>query len=282
MTTQAEADFIARLEAAERAWRAAFADRVAALTDVAREAPRIARLRLWTPGRHLPRGLVLIDTPGLNAAAPAAAARAWAAVRALADAVLVVSDVRQAVPASLLGAVARMGVPHAALALTRADLVWRDSDAPELELAEAARAAAGRFAAALGQAELRRDPGAGGLALRAAVGGAPITETPVWRLQPIGGGGLLRHGPTGRWRSRAHGALVVEGRAPVGAAGALSLCPFAEGAWIQADGEAPGLHGGLGLGLRLALPPRPTNLLRLDAAWGDAGLGISAGWGQSF
>ncbi|MFM2246459.1 MAG: hypothetical protein RL071_2533 [Pseudomonadota bacterium] len=137
-------------------------------------------------------------------------------------------------------------------------------------------------AAALGQAELRRDPGAGGLALRAAVGGAPIAETPVWRLQPIGGGGLLRHGPTGRWRSRAHGALVVEGRAPVGAAGALSLCPFAEGAWIQADGEAPGLHGGLGLGLRLALPPRPTNLLRLDAAWGDAGLGISAGWGQSF
>jgi hypothetical protein len=71
-------------------------------------------------------------------------------------------------------------------------------------------------------------------------------------------------------------------RAPVGAAGALSLCPFAEGAWIQADGEAPGLHGGLGLGLRLALPPRPTNLLRLDAAWGDAGLGISAGWGQPF
>jgi hypothetical protein len=143
---------IARLEAAELAWRAAFADRVAALTDVAREAPRIARLRLWTPGRHLPRDLVLIDTPGLNAAAPAAAARAWAAVRALADAVLVVSDVRQAVPASLLAAVARMGVPHAALALTRADLVWRDSDAPELELAEAARAAAGRFAAALGQA----------------------------------------------------------------------------------------------------------------------------------
>jgi hypothetical protein len=144
---------------------------------------------------------------------------------------------------------------------------------------------AGVGAAAVGQAELRREPGAAGLAMRAAAGGAPVAATPLWRLQPLGGGGLLRQGPTGRWRSRAHGALVIEGRAPLGAAGensALSLCPLVEGAWIRPDGAEAALHGGLGLGLRLALPPRPTNTLRFDAAWGDAGLGLSAGWGQAF
>ena len=51
---------------------------------------------------------------------------------------------------------------------------------------------------------------------------------------------------------------------------------FLEGARID------GWHGGAGLGLRLRLPPRPNNTVRLDVAFGDGGLGISAGWGEAF
>jgi hypothetical protein len=142
---------VAAGEQAERAWRATFADRVAALTDLRREGPQVRRLRLRYPGKHLPRELTLVDTPGLNTDDTASAGRAWAAVRELADAALIVSDLRQAVPLSLIDVVARMGVPHVALVLTRADLVDADSDDPAADLEAARRSAIDRFARQLGQ-----------------------------------------------------------------------------------------------------------------------------------
>lgn len=142
---------VAAGEQAERAWRATFADRVAALTDLRREGPGVRRLRLRYPGRHLPKALTLVDTPGLNTEDAASAGRAWAAVRELADAALIVSDLRQAVPLSLIDVVARMGVPHVALVLTRADMVDAESDDPEADLDAARRSAVDRFARQLGQ-----------------------------------------------------------------------------------------------------------------------------------
>ena len=135
---------------------------------------------------------------------------------------------------------------------------------------------------ALGAVELRRSPPDQGFAARLQLGAAPLHTAPVWRLPALGGGALLRSAPAGRWRSQAHAVLIVEQRVALGQSGLFSLVPSLEGALIddQADGWAP--HGGGGLGLRLALPPRPTNTLRLDAAYGDGGLGISAGWGQAF
>jgi hypothetical protein len=103
---------------------------------------------------------------------------------------------------------------------------------------------------------------------------APWSDAPYWRLPSAGGGQVLRHGAIGRFRDAALAAAVVEWRLRPQAllGGAL----FLEGARID------GWHGGLGAGLRLRLPPRPHNTVRLDVAWGDGGLGVSAGWGEAF
>lgn len=123
-------------------------------------------------------------------------------------------------------------------------------------------------------AELRRSPAAG-LATRVLVD-ASLQERalPVWWRPSAGGGEVLRHGGLGRYRGPLLSAAVVEWRQPV--VGPLDVVGFAEGAWID------DWHGGLGGGLRLDLPPRPSNRLRFDVAWGDGGLGVSAGLGQAF
>lgn len=102
----------------------------------------------------------------------------------------------------------------------------------------------------------------------------PGSTAPAWRLPTAGGGQVLRSGPVGRFRSPALGATVLEWRQLVGST--LVVVPFAEAAWSE------GLHGGAGLGLRLRLPPRPVNTLRLDVGLGDGGLGVSLGWGELF
>jgi hypothetical protein len=103
---------------------------------------------------------------------------------------------------------------------------------------------------------------------------APWSEAPYWRLPAAGGGQVLRHGGLGRFRGRSLTAAVLEWRARPDAV--LGGVAFAEVAHID------GWHGGLGGGLRLRLPPRPHNTVRLDAAWGDGGWGITAGWGEAF
>lgn len=57
--------------------------------------------------------------------------------------------------------------------------------------------------------------------------------------------------------------------------GSLGGVAFAEGAWID------GIHPGVGLGLRLHLPPRPHATLRLDAGLGEDGIHFTAGWGEA-
>ena len=102
----------------------------------------------------------------------------------------------------------------------------------------------------------------------------PWSTGPDWRLPTVGGGQVLRSGSVGRLRAEELVAAVVEWRQGVGSA--LELVPFVEGAWVD------GPHGGGGLGLRLKLPPRPNNTLRLDVAMGDIGFGLSVGWGDFF
>lgn len=135
---------------------------------------------------------------------------------------------------------------------------------------------------AIGAGELRRSPPDRGFAARLALGAAPLRSAPLWRLPAVGGGALMRSGPAGRWRSEAHALLLVEQRIPLGAHGRLSVVPALEGGAIDDQADGWGLHGGGGLGLRLALPPQPDQALRLDLAYGDGGLGLSVGWGQPF
>jgi hypothetical protein len=103
---------------------------------------------------------------------------------------------------------------------------------------------------------------------------APDSQAPWWRLPSAGGGVYLRSAPLGRWRDPMLLAGTVELRGPL--IGPLGGVIFAEAAHIE------GLHPGVGAGLRLHLPPRPHNTLRLDLGLGEEGLVVTAGWGESF
>ena len=104
----------------------------------------------------IPTGFRLVDTPGLNAGDPASEAAAWAIVREEADAVLLLSDLQQAVSHTTRAAVAEIGklAPHVLLVLTKADRARQNAELagdPEAEVAEARRVGVKRFAAEVGR-----------------------------------------------------------------------------------------------------------------------------------
>ena len=102
-------------------------------------------------------------------------------------------------------------------------------------------------------------------------------DTPPWRLPSAGGADLLRGAPAGYYRGEALAGLAVELRQ--GLNDTFELVGFGEAVWVADTG---GLHPGGGLGLRLRLPPRPDNTVRLDLGFTDAGWGLVAGWGETF
>ena len=109
------------------------------------------------------------------------------------------------------------------------------------------------------------------LGSRALVDGAP------WYLLPSAGGAeILRGAPAGRYRGRSLAAADLEWRRMI--AGPLEGAAFACGAWVQDSGW----HPGGGLGLRLLMPPRQLNVVRLDFAVSDAGWAVTTGWGEVF
>jgi len=112
------------------------------------------------------------------------------------------------------------------------------------------------------------------LAWRLIGSGSPLAASPTWRLPAWGGGDVLRCVPLARFRAPWMAAAVGEWRQPLG--GALGVAFFGELA------AAPDLHGGGGLGLRLDLPPRPSETIRLDAGIGDEGFALTAGFGAAF
>ena len=114
------------------------------------------------------------------------------------------------------------------------------------------------------------------IAFRALAAAAPLASSPLVRLPALGGGEGLRSAPVGRFRSSALGAAVAEWRSP--AWGLLGAVAFAEGAWVRDAGWQAGGGGGL----RLFLPPRPLNTVRLDVAAGTVGWAATAGVGSAF
>lgn len=106
------------------------------------------------------------------------------------------------------------------------------------------------------------------------VGSLVPIEVEGWRLPAWGGGEVLRAAAFREVQAPAMAGLVAEWRQPL--IGPLGGVLFGEAAWA----EDP--HGGGGLGLRLYLPPRPLNTVRVDLGVGDLGWAVSAGWGESF
>jgi hypothetical protein len=106
---------------------------------------------------------------------------------------------------------------------------------------------------------------------RAFLDGAP------WYLQPSAGGpDVLRGAPAGRYRGRSLAAADLEWRRMI--TSGLEAVVFGCGAWV----EETGWHPGGGLGLRLMMPPRQLNVVRLDFAVSDAGWAVTTGWGEVF
>ncbi len=106
---------------------------------------------------------------------------------------------------------------------------------------------------------------------RAFLDGAP------WYLQPSAGGpDVLRGASAGRYRGRSLAAADLEWRRMF--TSGLEGVVFGCGAWV----EGTGWHPGGGLGLRLMMPPRQLNVVRLDLAVSDAGWAVTTGWGEVF
>lgn len=128
--------------------------------------------------------------------------------------------------------------------------------------------------------EFLRVPG-GVFGLRLLGDGLPVHDArvPTVRLPAAGGDTVLRGAPAGRYRGPWLVAAATEYRHPFGPV--LSGAVFGELAWLP-DSDDPGPHPGGGLGLRLALPPRPYNTLRLDLGVSDGGWGLAVGYGEAF
>ncbi len=101
-------------------------------------------------------------------------------------------------------------------------------------------------------------------------------DAPFYRLPSAGGAEILRGAPAGRYRGATLAAADLELRRMV--VGPLEAVVFGAAAWVQDEG----LHPGGGGGIRVLLPPRHLNAVRLDVAVSDAGWGLTTGWGEAF
>lgn len=117
---------------------------------------------------------------------------------------------------------------------------------------------------------------AGRLGVRGRVGAeaAPVEGTPFWRLPSAGGATLVRGAPAGRWRGPTLVSAQLEGQADL--VGPLRAALWVDGARVD------GLHGAVGGGLRLVLPPERLNTTRVDVGVSDAGWGVIVALGEAF
>jgi GTP-binding protein EngB required for normal cell division len=139
--------------------RERFAAEVTALTDQAGRGREVEELELWYPGTHLPPGLVLIDTPGVNTQQEALRERAWRVIREEADGCWLLSDIQQALSASTREFLQQLRpyVAHVLLVLTKVDKALANAegvggDDPREQVEEARKLAVRRFAKELDRA----------------------------------------------------------------------------------------------------------------------------------
>ena len=117
---------------------------------------------------------------------------------------------------------------------------------------------------------------AGVLAARVTFQGALIEGVPDWMLPVVGGNELHRGAWHARWRAPKIGTADLEQRWRL--TPSVGAVLFTNTAWVQ---EA-GFHPGVGMGLRLVLPPEDWNIVRMDLGLSDTGWSLTAGWGEAF
>ncbi|MGC6510245.1 MAG: dynamin family protein [Myxococcota bacterium] len=127
-----------------------FAGDLSLLIDVQKNPAE--RIQIQSPNLDIPDNLVILDTPGLNTDRPDHRRRAWSAIEELADVCILVSDLRQPMPDTLMDMLDRLipYCPNLHVALTKRDLARNDavglSDSPDTEVAEAIIMAKARIA----------------------------------------------------------------------------------------------------------------------------------------
>ncbi len=141
------------LDRAAKERKERFVDTVARLTDMERDAAKVAEMSLEFPAKYLPAGVVFIDTPGVNTDVAENRARAWSAIHRDADGCILLSDLQQAVSQSTKDFIdeIKREVPHIILVLTKVDKVLSNAEgvgdgSPEAQVEDARKKGVLEFA----------------------------------------------------------------------------------------------------------------------------------------
>jgi hypothetical protein len=109
------------------------------------------RISILSPNADIPPNIVILDTPGLNTDLETHRRRAWEAIEELSDICILVSDLRQPMPDTVMDMLDRIRpyCPHLHVALTKRDLALKEaedlSDNPLAEVEEAEAVARSRI-----------------------------------------------------------------------------------------------------------------------------------------
>jgi len=151
----------AKADALEETFLARFQAEVHALTDMEKRGPEVVELSIEYPAVHLPDGITIIDTPGVNTDNESNRDLAWKVIRREADGCLLISDLQQVVSRSTRDFLqdVRGVIPHILLVMSKVDRALANAEdigdtEPWQQVEEARRTGVRRFAKEVG-----REPG---------------------------------------------------------------------------------------------------------------------------
>lgn len=109
---------------------ARYIDEIHDLTDVNKRGSDVVELTIEFPAMHLPDGITILDTPGVNTDNDDNEQRAWAAIRDSADGCILVSGLNQVMSSSTRAFLqnVREYIPHVLLVLTKVDQSLEDAE----------------------------------------------------------------------------------------------------------------------------------------------------------
>ncbi len=150
-----------KADALEERFLSRYHAEVHALTDMEKRGPEVVELSIGYPAVHLPDGITIIDTPGVNTDNETNRELAWNVIRREADGCLLISDLQQVVSRSTRDFLQdlRGVIPHILLVMSKVDRALANAEdigdiEPWQQVEEARRAGVRRFAKEVG-----REPG---------------------------------------------------------------------------------------------------------------------------